>query len=120
MFYEENKNKTMYFLHIILSINDSIQQQIHFNGIIFGHLWRRCKEDSLYFDTCLYYEKEHEIVRKWKTFENDEGTYKNENSLSVYIFYARQAGFGQLGLINSKFPEWAQMIITDHKIWNTL
>ena len=31
-----DKNKTRSFLHIILSIKDSLQQQIHFNGNIFG------------------------------------------------------------------------------------
>ena len=30
-----NKNKTRPFLHIILSIKDSLQQQIHYNGNIF-------------------------------------------------------------------------------------
>ena len=31
-----NKEKTIPFLHIILSIKDSLQQQIHYNGNIFG------------------------------------------------------------------------------------
>ena len=35
MFYEGNKNKTRPFLHIILSIKDSLQQLIHYNGNIF-------------------------------------------------------------------------------------
>ena len=38
----------MSFLHIILSINISLQQQIHFNGIVFGNKCCRCNEDSLY------------------------------------------------------------------------
>ena len=38
----------MSFLHIILSIKDSLQQQIHFNGNIFGNKCCRCNEDSLY------------------------------------------------------------------------
>ena len=32
-----NKNKTGHFLYIILSIKDSLQQQIHFNGNILGN-----------------------------------------------------------------------------------
>ena len=43
-----SKNKTRPFLHIILSIKDSLQQQIHFNGNIFGKKCCRCVEDSLY------------------------------------------------------------------------
>ena len=37
MFYEEILIKQGLFLHIILSMKDSIQQQIHFNGNIFGN-----------------------------------------------------------------------------------
>ena len=36
MVYEEIKNKARSVLHFILSIKDSLQQQIHFNGNIFG------------------------------------------------------------------------------------
>ena len=43
-----NKNKTRPFLHIILSIKDSLQQQIHYNGNIFGNKYCRCNEGSLY------------------------------------------------------------------------
>ena len=46
---EGNKNKTRPFLHIILSIKDSLQQEIHFNGNIFGNKFCRCNEGSLYF-----------------------------------------------------------------------
>ena len=35
------------FLHIILSIKDFLQQQIHFNGNSFGNKCR-CNEGSLY------------------------------------------------------------------------
>ena len=42
-----NKNKTGHFLHIILSIKDSLQQQIHFNGNIFGNKCWHCNEDLL-------------------------------------------------------------------------
>ena len=42
-------NKTRSFLHIILSIKDSLQQQIHFNGNIFEIKCSRCNEGSLYF-----------------------------------------------------------------------
>ena len=43
-----NKNKTMSFLHIILSIKNSLQQQIQFNGNIFGNKCCCCNEGSLY------------------------------------------------------------------------
>ena len=33
---------------MILSITDSLQQQIHFNGNIFGNKYCRCNEGSLY------------------------------------------------------------------------
>ena len=39
-------NKTRSFLHIIVSIKDSLQQKIHFNGNIFGN--SHCNEGSLY------------------------------------------------------------------------
>ena len=45
MFYEE---KTRPFLHIILSIKDSLEQQIHNNGNIFGNKCCCCNEGSLY------------------------------------------------------------------------
>ena len=34
----ENMNITMHFLHIILLIKDSLQQQLHFHGTIFGSI----------------------------------------------------------------------------------
>ena len=51
MFYEEIKNKTRPVLHFILSIKDSLQQQIHFSGNIFGNKCCRCNEGLLY-NTC--------------------------------------------------------------------
>ena len=42
-----NKNKTRPFLHIILSIKDSLKQQILYNGNIFGNKCC-CNEGSLY------------------------------------------------------------------------
>ena len=39
-------------LHIILSIKDSLQQQIHYNGKIFGNKCCHCNEGSLYI-LCL-------------------------------------------------------------------
>ena len=42
-------NKTRYFLHIIVSIKDSLQQQFHFNGNIFENKCYRCNEGSLYY-----------------------------------------------------------------------
>ena len=48
MFCEEIRIKQGFFLHIILSINDSLQQQVHFNGNIFGNKCCRCNEGSLY------------------------------------------------------------------------
>ena len=44
-----NKTKTMSFLHIILTIKDSLQKQIQFNGNIFGNKCCRCNEGSLYY-----------------------------------------------------------------------
>ena len=38
----------MYFLYIILSIKDSVQQQIHFNGNVFGKKYCRSNVGSLY------------------------------------------------------------------------
>ena len=38
----------MPFLHIILSIKDTLQQQIHYNGNIFGNKCCRYNEASLY------------------------------------------------------------------------
>ena len=38
----------MLFLHIILSIKDSLQQQIYFNGNIFENKCCCCNEGSLY------------------------------------------------------------------------
>ena len=37
----------MSFLHIILTIKDYLQQQIHFNGNFFGNKCCRCNEGSL-------------------------------------------------------------------------
>ena len=48
MFFWENKNKRMSFLHIILLIKNSLKQWIHFNGNIFGNKWCRYIEGSLY------------------------------------------------------------------------
>ena len=47
MFYEKIRIKLSY-LHLILSIMDSVQQQIHFNGNFFGNKCCCCNEDSLY------------------------------------------------------------------------
>ena len=44
-----NKKRTMPFLRAILLIKDSWQQQIHFNGNIFGNKCCRCNKNSLYF-----------------------------------------------------------------------
>ena len=43
-----NKTKTRPFLHIILAIKDSLQQQIRFNGNIFENKSCHCNESSLY------------------------------------------------------------------------
>ena len=47
MFYEEIIIKQGPFLHIILSIKDSLQQQVHFNGNTFGNKCCRCNKSSL-------------------------------------------------------------------------
>ena len=46
--------RLMSFLHVILSINDSLQQQIHFNGNIFGNKCYHCNEGSLYSNQPAY------------------------------------------------------------------
>ena len=48
MFYEEIRIKQGLPFHNNLSIKDSLQQQIHFNGNIFGNKCCRCNEGSLY------------------------------------------------------------------------
>ena len=50
MFYEEIRIKQGLFIHIILSIKNSLQQQIHYNGNIFWNKCYRCNEGSLYID----------------------------------------------------------------------
>ena len=47
MFYEEISIKQGLIWHIILSNKDSLQQQIHFNGNIFGSKCCRFNEGSL-------------------------------------------------------------------------
>ena len=54
MFYEEIIRIKQDFLPLILSIIDSLQQQIHYNGNVFGNKCCRCKEDSLITKTYLY------------------------------------------------------------------
>ena len=44
MFCEEIRIKIRSFLHIIVSIKDSLQ---HFNGNVFGHKYCHCNEGSL-------------------------------------------------------------------------
>ena len=46
-FNEKNKNKSRLFLHIILLIKDSLQQQIDFKDKILGNKWCRCNGGSL-------------------------------------------------------------------------
>ena len=41
-------NKTVPFLHTNLPIKYSVQQQIRFNGNVFGNKYCRCNEGSLY------------------------------------------------------------------------
>ena len=48
MFCEEIRTKTRPFLYINLLIKYSVQQQIHFNGNVFGNKWCRLNEGSLY------------------------------------------------------------------------
>ena len=47
-------NKTRSFSHIIVSIEESLQQQIHFNGNICGNKCCRCNEDSLLWYFILF------------------------------------------------------------------
>ena len=50
MFCDEIRLKTRSFLQIILLVKDSLQQQIHFNGNIFGYKCCRCNDGSLYWN----------------------------------------------------------------------
>ena len=56
-------NKTKSFLHIILSIKDSLQQQNHYHGNIFGNKFCRCNEGSLY----LYNNAHRKILQKQRS-----------------------------------------------------
>ena len=49
------KKTTRPFLHISLSIKDSLEQQIHYNGNIFRNKCCRCNEGSLYLTYLLKY-----------------------------------------------------------------
>ena len=52
-----NTNKTRPFFHINLLIKYSVQQQIHFNGNVFGNKCYRLNEGSLYMEfkqSCPY------------------------------------------------------------------
>ena len=53
------------FLHIILSIKDSLQQQIHYNGNIFGNKCCRCNEGSLYRSANA---SAQSVQRLWRAF----------------------------------------------------
>ena len=48
MFYEEIRNEQGLPYILLLSIKDSLQQEIHVNGNIFGNKCCRCNEGSLY------------------------------------------------------------------------
>ena len=54
MFYEEIRIKQGLFLPVILSIKDSLQRQINYNGNVFGNKCCRCNEGSLYFGGTLF------------------------------------------------------------------
>ena len=54
MFYEEIRTKQGLSIHIILSIKDSLRQQIHYSGNIFGNKCCRCNEGSLYYNMFVY------------------------------------------------------------------
>ena len=51
MFYEEIRIKQGFIIHMILSIKDSLQHQIHYNDNIFGNKRCRCNEGLLYYDS---------------------------------------------------------------------
>ena len=83
MFYEEIRIRS--FLHIILSIKDSLQQQIHYNGNIFGNKCCRCNEGSLYMSWPRGYKTffmlnsaEHEILSANK-YENASNSLARKN-----------------------------------------
>ena len=75
----ENKNKTKSFLHIILSIKESLQQQIHFNNNIFGNKCHRCNEGSLYWDPHSFCTRSYNAFHK-----NDELDYRSPLFAKMY------------------------------------
>ena len=61
MFYEETRIKQGHSYISFMSIKDSLQQQIHFNGNIFGNKCCRCNEGSLYSLGALRIAKESRL-----------------------------------------------------------
>ena len=99
--YEEiNIKQGRSFLHIILSINDSLQQLIHFNGDIFWNKCCRCNEGSLYVLTSENIQTEKSIYSivlyltwlvnvKWPSADNF-GFYKRNNNAQTDVHFLRQ------------------------------
>ena len=88
---EEIRIKQGLFLHIILSIKDSLQQQIHFNGNIFGNTCCRCNEGSLYFHA----------YGKYDTVYGYSEYHTQAESLEVALWIDR----GRLGVVAVMVPK---------------
>ena len=67
-----NKNKTRPVLHISLLIKYSVQQQIRFNGNVFGNKCCRCNEDSLYLNITEPFTCPWRIFIIWLNVENEQ------------------------------------------------
>ena len=85
MFYEEIRTK-QYLSNIILSIKDSLQQQIHYNGNIFGNKFCRRNKGSLYM------------------YADSKGLDQSEHPYSL-IQGLIQRGFRGLNLSEPRFAE---------------
>ena len=88
MFYEEIRTKSP-SLHISLLIKYSIQQQIHFNGNVFGNKCCRCNEGSLH---SLNGKKFTPTVRKLFPFGVDPFL-KGIQMLGLKIYISRKTSF---------------------------
>ena len=62
-------------LSYILSIEDSLQQQIHFNGNILENKLRRCNEGSLYLQTIT----KTRLFKYIRNFTNKIGKFSDKN-----------------------------------------
>ena len=75
MFSEEIRKKGL-FLPIILSIKDSLQQQIHYNGNVCGNKYCRCSEGSLYLSEMVIIMPQI-LIKIYTTYQNADEYYKS-------------------------------------------